>query len=119
MRGARATAPIRRPGPAACTDRHDIYWKTEADDGRGQPDADAGARREGVMPPALWLQGRPDLTHDYHDPDSNFPATSPSGSSRNYRKAGGDIEIAYFDNAARNTEITHAPIHAFMQKHVK
>jgi len=37
----------------------------------------------------------------------------------NYRKAGGDIEIAYFDNAARGTDVTHAAVYAFMQKHVK
>jgi len=52
------------------------------------------------MPPALWLQGRPDEVHDYHDADFELlPATSPSGSSAIYRGAGGDIEIAYFDNA--------------------
>jgi hypothetical protein len=70
------------------------------------------------MPPAVWLQGRPDQTHDYHDPDSNFAGNEPERFVSNYRQAGGDIEIAYFDNAARNTDVTHAPVHAFMQKHV-
>src|SRR5439155_996243 len=37
----------------------------------------------------------------------------------NYRKAGGDIEIAYFDNAKRNTDTTHVAVVDFMKKHLK
>ena len=59
------------------------------------------------------------MTHDYHDPNSNFAGNEPERFVSNYRKAGGDIEIAYFDNEQRNTDTTHAPVHAFMQKHVK
>ena len=71
------------------------------------------------MPAVVCLQGRPYIVHDYHDPDSAFPGNEPERFVSNYRKAGGDIEIAYFDNAQRNTDTTHAPVHAFMQKQVK
>ena len=98
--------------------KHDIYWHTEAEMAEGNPMLILEKGEKVVMPPAVWLQGRPDMTHDYHDPDSNFAGNEPERFVSNYRKAGGDIEIAYFDNAARNTDVTHAPVYAFMQKHV-
>jgi acetyl esterase/lipase len=117
---------IRRsaePNPPAFTigmkEKHDTYWKTEANMVEGNPTLILERGEKVVMPPAVWLQGRPDQTHDYHDPDSDFPGNEPERFVSNYRKAGGDIEIAYFDNAARNTDVTHAPVHAFIQKHVK
>ena len=72
-----------------------------------------------VMPPAIWVQGRPDETHDYHDPEGGFPGNEPERFVSNYRKAGGDIEITYFDNAQRNTDATHAPVVEFLNKHLK
>jgi len=71
-----------------------------------------------VMPPAIWIQGRPDMTHDYHDPDGGFAGNEPERFVSNYRKAGGDIEITYFDNEKRNTDVTHAPVVEFLKKHV-
>jgi acetyl esterase len=71
-----------------------------------------------VMPPAIWIQGRPDETHDYHDPEGGFPGNEPERFVSNYRKAGGDIEITYFDNAKRNTETSHAPVLDFLKKHL-
>jgi hypothetical protein len=71
-----------------------------------------------VMPPAIWIQGRPDEVHDYHDEDSSFPGNEPERFVSNYRKAGGDIEITYFDNAQRGTEATHKPTLDFIKKHL-
>ncbi len=71
-----------------------------------------------LLAPAVWIQGRPDLTHDYHDPDSSFPGNEPERFVSNYRKAGGDIEITYFDNDKRNTDVTHAPVADFIRKHL-
>ena len=100
-------------------EKHDTYWGTEAAMAEGNPMLILERGEKVVMPPAVWLQGRPDETHDYHDPDGGFPGNEPERFVSNYRKAGGDIEIAYFDNALRNTETTHAPVLAFIQKHVK
>jgi len=35
------------------------------------------------------------------------PANEPERFVSNYRKAGGDIEITYFDNEKRNTDTKH------------
>ena len=117
---------IRRsaePNPPAFTvgmkEKHDTYWHTEAEMAEGNPMLILEKGEKVVMPPALWLQGRPDEVHDYHDPDSTFPGNEPERFVSNYRKAGGDIEIAYFDNAKRNTETTHQPVVDFMKKHLK
>src|SRR5947199_175223 len=71
-----------------------------------------------VMPPAIWIQGRPDEVHDYHDEDSSCPGNETERFVSNYRKAGGDIEITYFDNAQRGTEATHKPTLDFIKKHL-
>jgi acetyl esterase len=99
-------------------EKHDTYWHTEAEMADGNPMLILERGEKVVMPPALWLQGRPDEVHDYHDPDSNFAGNEPERFVSNYRKAGGDIEIAYFDNAKRNTDVTHQPVADFMKKHV-
>jgi hypothetical protein len=100
-------------------EKHDTYWHTEAEMIEGNPMLILEKGEKVVMPPAVWLQGRPDEVHDYHDPDGGFPGNEPERFVSNYRKAGGDIEIAYFDNAQRNTDTTHAPVVDFMKKHLK
>jgi acetyl esterase/lipase len=100
-------------------EKHDLYWHTEAEMAEGNPMLILEKGEKVVMPPALWLQGRPDEVHDYHDPDGGFPGNEPERFVSNYRKAGGDIEIAYFDNAKRNTDTTHQPVVDFMKKHLK
>ncbi len=100
-------------------EKHDTYWHTEAEMTEGNPMLLLERGEKVVMPPALWHQGRPDEAHDYHDPDGGFAGNEPERFVSNYRKAGGDIEIAYFDNAKRNTDTTHAPVVDFMKKHLK
>ena len=48
-----------------------------------------------------------------------FPGNEPERFVSNYRKAGGDIEITYFDNEKRNTDVTHQPVLDFVKKHTK
>jgi len=116
---------IRRsaePNPPAFAvgmkEKHDLYWKTEANMIEGNPMLILERGEKVVMPPAIWVQGRPDETHDYHDPDGGFPGNEPERFVSNYRKAGGDIEITYFDNEKRNTEVSHAPVYDFLKKHL-
>ena len=66
-----------------------------------------------TMPPALWVQGRPDPVHDYRDPDSPVTLNEPERFSASYRKAGGRIELIYIDQAARQSNASHDPIAAF------
>jgi acetyl esterase len=100
-------------------EKHDTYWHTEAAMSDGNPMLILERGEKGVaLPPAIWIQGRPDEVHDYHDPEGGFPGNEPERFISNYRKAGGDIEITYFDNAKRNTETSHAPVLAFLKKHL-
>jgi hypothetical protein len=99
--------------------KHETYWRDEATIAEGNPILLLDRGEKVVMPPAIWVQGRPDLTHDYHDEDSSFPGNEPERFVSNYRKAGGDIEITYFDNEKRNTDVTHAPVVDFLSKHLK
>ena len=52
-------------------------------------------------PPAIWIQGQPDIVHDYHDPDYAGPEHEPQRFVNNYRKAGGEIDLLYVDNAKK------------------
>ena len=57
--------------------RHDLYWKTEAAMAEGNPMLMLEKGEKVVMPPAIWIQGQPDIVHDYRDPDSPIEANEP------------------------------------------
>jgi hypothetical protein len=79
------------------------------------------------MPPAIWHQGRGDLLHDYKDEDSSSPDTEAPRFCKNYKKAGGDIELCYFESDRKPghspdlTKIgdTFQRMLAFIEKHGK
>ncbi|HET6182310.1 MAG TPA: alpha/beta hydrolase [Acetobacteraceae bacterium] len=96
-------------------ERHDRYWKNEAAMAEGNPmlALERGERVE--LLPAVWIQGRPDPTHDYRDPESPVPLNEPERFVANYRRAGGAIElvdIAQVDRAAACI----APLVAFFRR---
>jgi hypothetical protein len=70
------------------------------------------------MPPALWVQGRPDEVHDYHDPEGGFAGNEPERFVTRYREAGGEIELVIVPQEARSSEASFAPIAAFFRKHL-
>jgi acetyl esterase len=98
--------------------RHDLYWKTEAAMADGNPMLMLEKGEKVPTPPALWLQGRPDPVHDYHDPDSSFAGTEPERFTANYRKAGGNIELLIVDQTARTTPETLGKVVAFFHQHI-
>ena len=108
------------PNPPTFTvgmkEKHDTYWKTEAAMAEGNPMLMLERGEKVPTPPALWVQGRPDIVHDYHDDDSDFAGNEPERFVSNYRKAGGDIEIVYVDNEARSTSASFDPVAAFFRK---
>ena len=65
------------PNPPAFSigmkEKHDTYWKTEAAMTEGNPMLLLERGEKVPMPPALWVQGRPDIVHDYHDDDFELP----------------------------------------------
>jgi acetyl esterase len=99
-------------------EKHDLYWKTETAMAEGNPMLILERGEKVAMPPAMWVQGRPDIVHDYHDDDSSFPGNEPERFISNYRNAGGDIEIVYIDNEKRSTSASFDPIAAFFKKHL-
>ena len=97
-------------------DRHDLFWKTEAAMADGNPML-ALERGETVRtPPALWLQGRPDPVHDYHDPDGAFAGTEPERFTANYRRAGGAIALRIVEQAERASAATLDQVAAFFRE---
>jgi acetyl esterase len=98
--------------------RHDLYWKTEAAMAEGNPMLMLEKGEKVPTPPALWLQGRPDPVHDYHDADSSFAGTEPERFTANYRKAGGNIELLIVGQAERTTAETLGKVVDFFHQHI-
>jgi acetyl esterase len=97
---------------------HDTYWGNEAAMAEGNPLL-ALVRAEAVTtPPALWLQGTPDIVHDYHDPDSGQDLNEPERFRELYRKAGGTLEIVRVPYDARLEPAASEPLAAFIHRHM-
>ncbi len=97
-------------------ERHDMYWKTEANMAEGNPVLALERGEKVLTPPALWVQGKPDIVHDYRDPESPIDANEPERFVADYRKAGGSIELLYIDYATRAGNASHDPVTAFFHK---
>ena len=99
-------------------ERQELYWKTEAAMMEGNPIGILEKGEKVQTPPTLWIQGQPDPTHDYRDPESPVELNEPLRFSLNYRKAGGFIETLYIDNetkASKAHELTAAFFHRFLK----
>ena len=94
-------------------ERQTSFWKSEENMSEGNPMLILERGEKVSMPPALWVQGRPDPVHDYRDPESPVALNEPERFAANYRKAGGTIELQYIEQAARATAAAHDPIAAF------
>jgi acetyl esterase/lipase len=100
-------------------ERHELYWKTEAAMSEGNPIGILERGETVQTPPTLWIQGQPDPTHDYRDPESPVDWNEPLRFALNYRKAGGYIETLYIDNATKTTAISHDPTASFFHRFLK
>ena len=83
--------------PKSIIARHDAYWRSEANMAEGNPMLALERGEKVLTPPALWFQAHDDMMHDYKDAESNFPGNEPQRFVANYRKAGGEIDLIYFD----------------------
>jgi hypothetical protein len=99
-------------------ERQTSFWKNDANMSDGNPVLMLERGEKVVMPPALWVQGRPDPVHDYRDPESSFPGNEPERFAANYRKAGGAIELLYIEQGARQTAASYDPVAAFFLRHM-
>ncbi|MEN3355350.1 MAG: acetyl esterase [Betaproteobacteria bacterium] len=94
-------------------ERQTSFWKNDENMIDGNPVLMLERGEKVTMPPALWVQGRPDPVHDYRDPESPVALNEPERFAASYRKAGGTIETLYIDQAARTSASAHDPIAAF------
>jgi len=99
-------------------ERQGSFWKNDENMTDGNPMLMLERGEKVVMPPALWVQGRPDPVHDYRDPESPVALNEPERFAANYRKAGGKIEVLYIDHAARMSNASYDPIAAFFLKEI-
>jgi acetyl esterase len=98
--------------------RHDLYWKTEAAMAEGNPMLALEHGEKVLTPPSLWLQGRPDPVHDYHDADSSFPGTEPERFTAAYRNAGGNLEMLIVPQTERTSVATLGRVVDFFHRHI-
>lgn len=97
-------------------ERQEIYWGSEGAMAEGNPIGILERGEKVQTPPTLWIQGQPDQTHDYRDPNSPVELNEPLRYSLNYRKAGGYIETLYIDNETKASDHSHLPTAAFFHR---
>ena len=111
-------APEAHHEPKGIVENHHVYWPDEDSMAEGSPllALERGERAE--TPPALWVQGTPDIVHDYRDPDSDAEINEPERFARAYRAAGGNIELLYVDYEKRLGPDCLDPLAAFFRRHL-
>jgi acetyl esterase/lipase len=77
--------------------RHDSYWQSEANMEEGNPTLILERGEKVSTPPALWFQAQGDFMHDYRDEATSQRENEPQRFVAAYRKAGGEIDLIYFD----------------------
>jgi acetyl esterase/lipase len=82
---------------------HDAFWSTEANMAEGSPVVILERGETVATPPALWIQAPNDGNHDYRDPEGGFDGNEPQRFVDRYRKAGGAIDLVYFEAPLRFT----------------
>ncbi len=106
---------------------HDEFWRTEANMADGSCTLILERGEKVATPPALWLQAPGDNVHDYRDPESPFDGNEPQRFAHAYKKAGGEIDLVYFEAPLRWTSIAPTSpkaieafdrIAAFLKKHL-
>jgi acetyl esterase/lipase len=97
------TEPNAPDWPKSIVPRHDAYWRGEAAMAEGNPLVMLERGESVLTPPAIWFQARGDVLHDYKDVESDFPGTEPQRFADRYRKAGGQIDLEYFESPDRHT----------------
>lgn len=108
---AAGTCPAPYQGIA---ERQTGFWQNDENMADGNPMLILERGEAVKLPPALWIQGRPDFMHDYRDPDSPVDANEPERFAGNYRKAGGSLTITDIAPDARDAESTHELVARFI-----
>jgi acetyl esterase len=96
-------------------DNHHLYWTDEAEMAEGSPLLKLERGEAVATPPVLWVQGDPDIVHDYPDPDGDGAEKEPERFARLYRAAGGEIDLRYVDYATKMDPPSFDPMAAFFR----
>jgi acetyl esterase len=100
-------------------ENHDRYWGDEATMEEGNPLLALERGEAATLLPAMWIQGRPDIVHDYHDPDGGVDVNEPERFTAAYRAAGGEIELRYVDKEDASTAAaSFEPLARFFHAHL-
>ena len=99
-------------------ERHDLYWVTDENMTDGNPMLALENGEAVETPPALWIQGSPDPVHDYRDLDNGAELNEPERFLKNYKDAGGEIEMFRFEKATQTPETSIDPTVTFFGKHL-
>ena len=99
-------------------ERQGSFWQNDENMIDGNPMLMLERGEKVALPPALWINGRPDPVHDYRDPESPVPMNEPERFVANYRKAGGEIELVRVEQSARMSPATFDPVAAFFHRHM-
>ena len=86
--------------PPGIIDKHHQFWGGEDNMTEGNPMLILERGEKVALPPAIWHQGRGDMLHDYKDEDFKGSDTEAPRFAANYKKAGGNIELHYFEATA-------------------
>ena len=121
-RNALRTRAGEVPGPSDWVgdipESHDRYWVNDENMTEGNPMLLLERGEKVHLPPAMWVQGRPDPVHDYRDPESPLDLNEPERFVENYRAAGGDIELVAIEQKNRYSPTSFEPLTAFFKKHL-
>ncbi|MEE8334325.1 MAG: alpha/beta hydrolase [Alphaproteobacteria bacterium] len=112
------SAPEDHHKPDGIIENHHLYWADEDAMAEGNPLLALERGESLAMPPTLWVQGKPDIVHNYQDLDSDVDVNEPERFARLYRAAGGEIEVLYIDYATRMGRASFQPLAAFFHKHL-
>jgi acetyl esterase len=96
-------------------ERHERYWKTEDAMAEGSPMLILERGEAVRTPPAIWVQPENDPVHDYRDPDAPAAPNEPQRFVEAYRKAGGEIELAYIPKENRESPSSWGPLADFLR----
>lgn len=97
---------------------HDIYWRDEATMAEGNPVLALERGEDVDLPPMLWLQGTPDIVHDYHDPGSGQDKNEPERFQALIEAAGGSLEIVRVPQETRGEAPAFENLVPFFAKHL-